>query len=288
MPLVVLDPVVLVNTGKVPDGPSAKLLTLLAYGRAIGYLNGGADAEAQWLGHWLSTTPPGLGQDWASADGDAYAYTFAARKALVESIPAQGRSFDWCLALSKSLIDQVVRRIGRLRDSEDLELDAGIVAAAVSVHAARWIAEDWDSTPDYTATGDTDANVSIHTALRAGAPLVITKLADACEPENPKMYYPIDADQGYPSARRGRCTSTRSSTRSVRSSTSTPSMPASWSRSLRRGCSAPRPHPQPRRTLGEPDPPPRPALTSAIDVQNAGSRVRVAHPCAETKRNQLK
>jgi hypothetical protein len=198
MPLVVLDPVVLVNTGKVPDGPSAKLLTLLAYGRAIGYLNGGGDAEAQWLGHWLSTTPPGLGQDWASADGDAYAYTFAARKALVESIPAQGRSFDWCLALSKSLIDQVVRRIGRLRDSEDLELDAGIVAAAVSVHAARWIAEDWDSTPDYTATGDTDANVSIHTALRAGAPLVITKLADACEPENPKMYYPIDADQGYP------------------------------------------------------------------------------------------
>jgi hypothetical protein len=198
MPLVVLDPVVLVNTGKVPDGPSAKLLTLLAYGRAIGYLNTGAEAEARWLGHWLATNPPGPAQDWASADGDAYAYTFAARKALVEAIPAQGRTFDWCLALSKPLIDQVVRRIGRLRDSEDLELDAGIVAAAVSVHAARWIAEDWDSTPDYTATGDTDANVSIHTALRAGAPLVVTKLADACEPENPKMYYPIDADQGYP------------------------------------------------------------------------------------------
>jgi hypothetical protein len=198
MPLLVLDPVVLVNTGKVPDGPSAKLLTLLAYGRATGYLNAGAEAEAEWLQQWLSDMPSGLRSDWASADGDAYAYTFAARRALVDSIPAQGRSFDWCLALSKSLIDRVVRRIGRLRDSEDLELDAGIVAAAVSVHATRWIAEDWESTPDYTATGDTDANVSIHTALRAGAPLVVTKLSDACTPEDPQMYYPIDADQGYP------------------------------------------------------------------------------------------
>jgi hypothetical protein len=198
MPLLVLDPVVLVNTGKVPDGPSAKLLTLLAYGRAIGYLNAGADAEAQWLQQWLADTPPGRCHGWAAADGNAYAYTFAARKALMESIPAQGRSIDWCLALSKPLIDRAVQRIGRLRDSEDLELEAGIVAAALSVHAARWIAEDWDSTPDYTATGDADANVSIHTALRAGAPLVITKLPDACGPEHPKMYYPIDADQGYP------------------------------------------------------------------------------------------
>jgi hypothetical protein len=198
MPLVVLDPVVLVNTGKVPNGPSAKLLTLLAYGRAIGYLNAGADAEAQWLRQWLSDTPRGEAHGWASMDRDAYAYTFAARKALVQSIPAHGRSIDWCLAISKTLIDRVVRRIGRLRDSEDLELDAGIVAAAVSVHAARWITEDWQSTPDYTSTGDIDANVSIHTALRAGAPLVITKLPDACEPETPKMYYPIDGDDGYP------------------------------------------------------------------------------------------
>jgi hypothetical protein len=198
MPLVVLDPVVLVNTGKVPDGPSAKLLTLLAYGRAIGYLNAGADAEARWLRQWLSETPRGEGHSWASTDGNAYAYTFAAREALVQSIPAEGRSIDWCLAVSKTLIDRVVRRIGRLRDLEDLELDAGIVAAAVSVHAASWITEDWQSTPDYTETGDMDANVSIHTALRAGAPLVITKLADACEPETPKMYFPIDGEGGYP------------------------------------------------------------------------------------------
>jgi hypothetical protein len=198
MPLVVLDPVVLVNTGKVPDGPSAKLLTLLAYGRAIRYLNGGGDAEEQWLQQWLSPSVRVPTEPERRRMGDAYAYTFAARRALVDSIPAQGRSIDWCLAISKALIDRVVRRIGALRDSEDLELDAGVVAAAVSVHAARWIAEDWESTPDYTATGDTDANVSIHTALRAGAPLVITKLAGACEPEDPRMYYPIDGDEGYP------------------------------------------------------------------------------------------
>lgn len=194
----VLDPVVLVNTGKVPDGPSAKLLTLLAYGRASGYLDEGAKAEVRLLHHWRPGTPLDLQHGQASTNGDARAYTVAARNALAQRIPAQGRTSGLCLAISKELIDRVVRRIGRLRDTEDLELDAGIVAAAVSVHAARWITDDWDSMPDYTQTGDTDANVSIHTALRAGAPLVITKLQGACEPQTPKMYYPIDSDQHYP------------------------------------------------------------------------------------------
>jgi hypothetical protein len=198
VPLVVLDPVVLVNTAKVPDGLSAKLLTLLAYGRANGYLNAGANAEAHWLQQWPPDKPLDVKHGWASMDCDAYAYTFAARKALAQSIPAQGRSSDLCLAISKTLIDRVVRRIGRLRDTEDLDLDAGIVAAAVSVHAARWITDDGHALPDYTATGDTDSNASIHTALRAGAPLVITKRADACEPDTPKMYYPIDPHQDYP------------------------------------------------------------------------------------------
>jgi hypothetical protein len=197
VPLVVLDPVVLVNTGKVPDGPSAKLLTLLAYGRAIGYLNAGANAESHWLQQWPPDAALDLDLGSAETDDTAYAYTFAARNALAQSIPAQGRSSDLCLALSKKLIDRVVRRIGSLRDTEDLDLDAGVVAAAVSIHATRWI-DDWGSTPDYTATGDTDANVSIHTALRAGAPLVITKLPDACEANTPKIYYPIDPDQHYP------------------------------------------------------------------------------------------
>jgi hypothetical protein len=195
---VVLDPVVLVNTGKVPDGPSAKLLTLLAYGRATAYLNSGANAEARWLQRWAPNTPLDLEHSWGSMDSDAYAYTFAARNALARSIPAQANSSDLCLAISKKLIDRVVRRVSRLRHTEHLELDAGIVAAAVSVHAARWITDAGNSMPDYTATGDTDSNVTIHTALRAGAPLVITKLADACEPETPKMYYPIDPDQHYP------------------------------------------------------------------------------------------
>jgi predicted nucleic acid-binding protein len=174
VPLVVLDPVVLVNTGKVPEGPSAKLLTLLAYGRAVEYLDEGAHTEAQ------------------------VRQQARARKALKQGIPPSGRTSGLCLATSTTLIDRVVRRIGRLRDSEDLELDAGIVAAAVSVHAARLVTGDWDSIPDYTATGDTDANVSIHTALRAGAPLVVTKLLDACEPETSTMYYPLHPGQDYP------------------------------------------------------------------------------------------
>lgn len=198
VPLVVLDPVVLVNTGKVPDGPSAKLLTLLAYGRAIGYLNEGAASEERMLRHSRRSMPLSRKNGRASTNGDAYASTLAARKALMQSIPADGRNIGLCLALSHTLIDRVVRRIGRLRDTEDLELDAGIVAAAVSVHAARFITDDWASVPDYTGTGDTDSNVSIHTALRAGAPLVITKLLDARELGSSRMYYPIDAEQEYP------------------------------------------------------------------------------------------
>jgi hypothetical protein len=198
MPLVVLDPVVLVNTGKVPDGPSAKLLTLLAYGRAIGYLNAGANAESHWLQQWPPDTAVDVSHRSPETDGTAYAYTFGARNALARGIPVHGRSTDLCLALSTKLIDRVVRRIDRLREAEDLDLDAGIVAAAVSIHAARWSADDWDFTPDYTETGDMDCNVSIHTALRTGAALVVTKLPDACDPETPRMYYPIDPDQDYP------------------------------------------------------------------------------------------
>jgi hypothetical protein len=195
---VVLDPVILVNTGKVPDGPSAKLLTLLAYGRAIGYIDEGANTEERLVRHSRRAMPLDPKNGRASMNDGAYAYTVAARKALMRSIPPQGRSSALCLAISSTLIERVVRRVGRLRDTEDLELDAGIVAAAVSVHAARLITDDWASMPDYTATGDTDANVTIHTALRAGAPLVITKLLDARELGTSKMYYPIDPEQDYP------------------------------------------------------------------------------------------
>jgi hypothetical protein len=198
VPLVVLDPVVLVNTGKVPDGPSAKLLTLLAYGRAAEYLNEGAITEERMLRHSRRSMPLDPTNGRASMNGDAYAYTLSARNALMRSIPEEGRTSGLCLAISSTLIDRVVRRVGRLRDTEDLELDAGLVAAAVSVHAARLITDDWASMPDYTATGDTDSNVTIHTALRAGAPLVITKLLDARELGTARMYYPIDPDQDYP------------------------------------------------------------------------------------------
>jgi len=198
VPLVVLDPVVLVNTCKVPEGPSAKLLTLLAYGAANAYLNEAANAEARLLQYWASNTPLGLQQGWASQDTAAYINKFAAYRDLVTSIPAKGRTNTWGLALSQTLIDRVVRRVGVLRDKQDVQLDADVVALTVTDHAARWIAEDWSSVPDYTGSGCVDSNVSIHTALRTGAPVVVTKLVDACEPDTPRMYYPIEAHQDYP------------------------------------------------------------------------------------------
>jgi hypothetical protein len=198
VPLVVLDPVVLVNTAKVPDGLSAKLLTLLAYGRALGYLNHDANSEAQAMEQWRPGTPLDLKHGWASMHSDPYTNTFIARQTLARAIPAQGRCFDCRLAISNALLERVVRRVGKLRETESVELDAGVVSAAVSVHAARWIREDWTSVPNYTDTGHTDANVSIHTALRAGAPLIITKSADACDAGSPRMYTGLGPDEDYP------------------------------------------------------------------------------------------
>jgi hypothetical protein len=96
------------------------------------------------------------------------------------------------------MIDRVVRRIGTLRDTQQLDLNAEIVARAVTEHVARWIPDRWRSVPDYTETGCIDSNVSIHTALRIGALLVVTKLADACGPSGRQMYDPVDTDQDYP------------------------------------------------------------------------------------------
>jgi len=195
---VVLDPIVLANTGKVPDGPSAKLLTLLAYGQALAYLNEGANAEARWLQKWLPGTPQDLGHGWASKADSAYGNTFANRQALVQSIPPGGRSLTLCLALSESLIDRVVRQVGRLRDQQGVELDDDVLIRALRIRAPVQLVEQWDLVPDYTGTGSTDSNVSIHTALRAGAPLVVTRLPDACEPADLKIYRPIESSQAYP------------------------------------------------------------------------------------------
>lgn len=200
MPLVVLDPVVLVNTGKVPDGPSAKVLTLLAYGRAKAYLASGANAEIGLLAQRTTgRVARELERARAPIDRDVYARTLANHGALVASIPAPGvEQDDWCLALSQGVIDRVVQRIGALRDTEQLDLDAEIVARAVTEHVARWIPERWRSVPDYTQTGCIDSNVSIHTALRVGALLVVTKLPAACGPTGRQLYDPIDAGQDYP------------------------------------------------------------------------------------------
>ena len=168
----VLDPIVLVNTAKVPDGMSAKLLTLLAYGGVTAYLN----------------INPGAGKP----------DTHAAQRALTQAIPAAAWSSEWCLASSQTLIDAVIQRVGRLRDQDQVELDTGVVAAAVAVHAVRWIPERWDAVPSYTGTHNTESNVSIHTALRTGAPLLITKSPDACPPETPSLYRSRAANDEFP------------------------------------------------------------------------------------------
>jgi hypothetical protein len=176
------------------------VLTLLAYGRANAYLSTGAHTEFGLLQQSTSgQTPRDLARARAPMDRDAYARTIANHGALVASIPAPGvEQDDWCLALSQGVIDRVVRRIGQLRDTQQLDLDAEIVARAVSEHVARWIPDRWRSVPDYTDTGCIDSNVSIHTALRIGALLVVTKLDAACGPTGRQMYDPVDADQDYP------------------------------------------------------------------------------------------
>lgn len=204
-PLVVLDPILLANTGKVPDGPSAKLLTLLAYGKTLGYLNESANAEARLLQQWLPDTPQDLLHGWASADSDAYSRAFTARQALAQSIPARGHSIDWCLTLSENLIDRVVRRVGLIRDQDHVNLDDDVLIRALRVHAPRQILERWESVPDYTGVGCIDSNVSIHTALCAGAPLVVSKLPAAChaDADGLKIYRPMDHERQYPLPRAG-------------------------------------------------------------------------------------
>ena len=204
MSLAVLDPIVLANSCSMPDGHSAKLLTLLACGAARFYLTEGADAEAgelqQELDKFDSSLVLGLHQNPPSRGDAGYAKRSARYDELVTSIPPQARYHTWGLALSQSIIDRLVHRIGVLRDKEELQADADRVAVAVINHARRWVPKGkLGPVPDYTAAGCVDANVSIHTALLTGAPLVVTTLASCCEPGNPRIYEAISGDgRDYP------------------------------------------------------------------------------------------
>ena len=189
MSLAVLDPIVLANTCSMPDGQSAKLLTLLAYGGTRLYLTEGADAEAREQQQLLDRIDPSLGlrQGRPSTREAAYRKRTAVYHELVSSIPAQARNHTWGLALSQAVVDRLVHRIGVLRDTEELQADADRAAVAITNHATRWVpSAKLGSIPDYTSC--VDANVSIHTALRTGAPLVVTKLASCCEPGTPRFY----------------------------------------------------------------------------------------------------
>jgi hypothetical protein len=199
VPILVLDPIVLVNTRRLPYGSSAKLLTLLALGRTNGYLNEGADAEAQLLRQLLPPPPVDLAQGWTRINGDAaYEDTFEKRKLLMDAIPPGGQSIEWGLAVSTQLIVRVIRRVGKLRYEQGLKLEAGAAVAGATSHTFRGVWESWKTVPDYTGSGDEDANITIHTALRTGAPMVVTKLAAACERESPRRYDSTDDGQSYP------------------------------------------------------------------------------------------
>jgi hypothetical protein len=199
---VVLDPVVLANAGKLPDGPSAKLLTLLAYGQTLAYLNERANAEARQLRHWPPGTPGDLPSGSASVDRESYSKMFIRRQALARSIPAGGHSIDWCLTLSEPLIDRVVRRVGIIRDQDNVELDDDLLVRSLRIHAPVQLLEQWESVPDYTGVGCLDSNISIHTALCAGAPLVVSKLPAACKSDGQTIYRPMDQKREYPYPRR--------------------------------------------------------------------------------------
>jgi hypothetical protein len=184
VPLVVMDPVVLVNTAKVPDGPSARLLTLCAYGQTA-----------------TSLATPG-----AKFRSD-YAYWLARYEALSQSIPAEGRAEHWGLVLSHVLLDRVANRIGELRDAEEAQLDADHIVSSLFANAKHFVPDDsnellvpseWNELPDYTRAGCIDSSISIHTALRGGAVFVVTKLPAACDQDSPRMYSPLAPSPKYP------------------------------------------------------------------------------------------
>lgn len=181
MPLVVLDPIVLVNTAKVPLGMSAKLLTLLAYGQACAYVQRGAAAEmagmADLAGHGA------LG--WGTAAERAYDNALAKKAELEKSIPSGPSGFppgDWRMAVSRELQHRMIKRIGQLRDKQQVELDGGQVWGTIVSHAHEVLWETWavNNIPEYIEKKHRDANVSIHTALRVGASFLITKDPAVC------------------------------------------------------------------------------------------------------------
>src|SRR5690348_17079104 len=111
MPLVVLDPIVLVNTAKSPMRTSAKLLTLLAYGRTSAYLQRVADAESAEA---QDITDPSDLEAWGKTSGEAYSNTLTAHALLEESIPVADtgeRPQNWRMAVSRELLDRVGRRV---------------------------------------------------------------------------------------------------------------------------------------------------------------------------------
>lgn len=194
MPLVVLDPIVLVNTAKSPSGTSAKLLALLAYGRVCAYLHRVAAAELTEMADIGDRDDIGDPRQsaWGMAIQRAYDNAVAAHTELERSIPPNQdgiRPGNWRLAVSRELCHRVLLRTDALRSY--VELDGGTVWGQIVLHASERLWETWspDHVPDYTDGESFDGNVSIHTALRMGADMLISNDPAVCaDPREPTGY----------------------------------------------------------------------------------------------------
>jgi hypothetical protein len=76
----------------------------------------------------------------------------------------------------------MIQRIGQLRDKQQIELDGGQVWGTIVSHAHEVLWETWAASniPEYVDKEHRDGNVSIHTALRVGASILITKDPAVC------------------------------------------------------------------------------------------------------------
>jgi hypothetical protein len=150
----------------------------MAYGRVCANLDGlQAVEEASWRGE-LRLCP-----EWDEFVARANAYEGDARAELEDAIPPDWsghRPRDWRLAITHELCLEVERRIEEL-SLRGVVLDPDTTVASLVIHASRYGSETWGGgVPDYTGRGDYDrqGNVSIHSALRLGADLLVTKNPD--------------------------------------------------------------------------------------------------------------
>jgi hypothetical protein len=188
--LVVLDPIVIVNTAKAPDGPSAKLLTLLAYGRARRFLDQGVAEESQAVADRAGET------NWEGKLDGTYSYTAEMYEELERAIPGAASLEPWHLAVSFELLDEVLRRVNQQNEEHQRGIDGETLVATLASHTVKLVRGDWGAVPDYTRAGDVAGNVSIHTGLMGQADLLITRSPSVCPGDRLTPYAAIGNGHG--------------------------------------------------------------------------------------------